>query len=417
MRILVVEDSQVVAKILRHLLQQELDCIVDIAPDLTTARTFLEQEQYFVAIADLSLPDANGGQIVEVVQQYQVPCIVATATLDSAQRKRLLSLGIVDYVFKENRFSYEYIVKLVKRLHRNQKIKVLVADDSSVSRNYIRALLEQHLFQVMEAKDGAEALALLQSSAGIKLLITDYNMPTMDGFELIIKARELYLREELAIIGLSNDTDESLSARFIKNGANDFLQKPFVHEEFHCRVLNTLDALEMLRLFWKQANYDYLTQVYNRRYFFDYFSQQMPKISKKKTQLAVGLIDIDFFKKVNDNYGHDVGDEVLIEFSARLRKIFADKFIVARIGGEEFVVALKGLKLAQAHQLFDDFREKLAAQPIVTSKGDLKVTISIGLHCRNADESIDEMIKIADQSLYRAKEQGRNLVCVSGLQI
>ncbi|WP_394204118.1 diguanylate cyclase [Shewanella waksmanii] len=412
MRILVVEDSKVVTRILQHLITQELDCEVDYAEDLASAKKLLQQHNYFVAITDLNLPDAAEGEIVKLVLARQIPCIVLTGSLDGEQRTRLLQLGIVDYILKENRFSYEYAVALVKRLQRNQHVKVLVADDSMVSRKFVRSLLEQHLYQVIEADDGKSAWEILQDQRDIQLLITDYNMPGLDGFGLILRVREQFSREELAIIGLSSDDDQSLSARFIKNGANDFLQKPFVHEEFHCRVLNTLNSLDMIRKLWEQANLDYLTSTYSRRYFFNHFEEQLPQILQKQTALSVGLLDIDFFKQVNDTYGHDVGDEVLVEFAARLRHFFSQHFVVARFGGEEFTIAFKGLTADKAFVLLDKFRAQLAELPIRTSAGELAVTVSIGI-AELVDESVDALLQRADKALYDAKESGRNLVCLA----
>ncbi|QQX81991.1 diguanylate cyclase [Shewanella sp. KX20019] len=412
MRILVVEDSLVVSRVMRHLLTQELDCEVDVAPDMASAKKLLLDNEYFVAVTDLNLPDAQEGEIVKFVLAKQIPCIVLTGSWDPQQRSRLLQLGIVDYVLKENRFSYEYTAKLVKRLQRNQSVKVLVADDSVVSRKFIRSLLEQHLFQVIEADDGVAALDTLNDNPDIKLLITDYNMPRLDGFGLIIKVREQFSREDMAIIGLSSDSDESLSARFIKNGANDFLQKPFVHEEFHCRVLNTLDALDMMAKLWEQANLDYLTNVFNRRYFFSLYEDKLPVIARNQGVLSLGLMDIDFFKKVNDTYGHDVGDEVLIEFAARLTQSFSQHFTVARFGGEEFVIGFKGLSLEKAFSLLDRFRMQMESKPVVTSKGDLTITVSTGVVGFIAGESVDEMLQRADLALYEAKGAGRNLVCI-----
>ncbi|EDP99420.1 Response regulator containing a CheY-like receiver domain and a GGDEF domain [Shewanella benthica KT99] len=399
------------SRILQHLIAHELDCEVDFAVDLASAKILLEQKEYFVAITDLNLPDAQEGEIVRLVLSKQTPCIVLTGSLDSEQRKQLLQLGIVDYILKENRFSYEYVVRLVRRLQRNIDVKVLIADDSVVSRKFVRSLLEQHLYQVIEADDGHSAWEILQSQPDIQLLITDYNMPGLDGFGLILKVREKFSREELAIIGLSSDSDESLSARFIKNGANDFLQKPFVHEEFHCRVLNTLDSLDMIRKLWDQANLDYLTCVYNRRYFFGLFEEQMEQIKQKQGALTVALLDIDFFKKVNDTYGHDVGDEVLVEFAARLKHFFGQHFTVSRFGGEEFTVAFKGLNQEKAFVLMDKFRSQLEMKPIVTSKGEMFITVSTGI-AGLADDSLDGLIQRADKALYDAKKSGRNLVCI-----
>ncbi|MCL1043463.1 MULTISPECIES: response regulator [Shewanella] len=411
MRILVVEDSKVVNRILRHLIKLTLNCEVDFAEDFDSAKRLIKEHDYFVAITDLHLPDAQEGEIVKHVLALNIPCIVLTGSLDATQRKRLLQLGIVDYILKENRFSYEYAVRLVERLHRNQRVKVLVADDSVVSRKFIRGLLEQHLYQVIEADDGLSALALLRSQEGIQLLITDYNMPGLDGFELILKAREQYSREELAIIGLSSDDDQSLSARFIKNGANDFLTKPFVHEEFHCRVLNTLDGLDMVRKLWEQANLDYLTSVYNRRYFFNLFEEKIEQLVLKQTAFSLGLMDIDHFKRVNDSYGHDVGDEVLVGFADMLKHFFGERFVVARFGGEEFVVAFKGLDSSKAFALLDKFRAHLASSPISTSAGELTITASIGL-AELTSLGLDDLLHNADKALYHAKESGRNLVCI-----
>ncbi|MCL1059860.1 diguanylate cyclase [Shewanella gelidimarina] len=413
MRILVVEDSQVVSRVMRHLITQELDCVVDVAPDMASAKKLLLDNDYFVAVTDLNLPDAQDGEIVKLVLAQQLPCIVLTGSWNPQERSRLLQLGIVDYVLKENRFSYEYTAKLVKRLQRNQSVKVLVADDSLVSRKFIRSLLEQHLFQVIEADDGLAALDILKDNADIKLLITDYNMPRLDGFGLIIKVREQFSREDMAIIGLSSDSDESLSARFIKNGANDFLQKPFVHEEFHCRVLNTLDALDMMAKLWEQANLDYLTNVFNRRYFFSLYEDKLPAIVRNQGMLSLGLMDIDFFKKVNDTYGHDVGDEVLIEFAARLKQSFSQHFTVARFGGEEFVIGFKGLSVEKAFALLDRFRMQLESKPVTTSKGDLTITVSTGVASFIVGESVDDMLQRADVALYEAKSSGRNLVCIA----
>ena len=282
---------------------------------------------------------------------------------------------------------------------------MLVADDSLVSRKFVKMLLEQHLFKVIEANDGEEALAVLQAQPDIQLLITDYNMPKVDGVELVLRVREQFNREDIAIIGLSNDNDESLSAKFIKNGANDFLQKPFVHEEFHCRVLNTLDSLDMMRNLWRKANRDYLTKAYTRRYFFGQYQQN----DSEQKLLSVALLDIDFFKKINDSYGHDVGDEVLIEFVQRLENAFAVNFTVARFGGEEFVVAFKGLDAIKASLLVNKFREQCESNPIRTSAGDLPVSFSCGVSTVS-NETLDRALQRADELLYKAKNAGRNRV-------
>ncbi|MBB1270293.1 response regulator [Shewanella sp. SR44-3] len=406
MRVLIVEDSNTVSKILKHLIVQETGCEVDIAEDLTSAIALLEQYKYFVVVADLILPDAPNGEIVKLVRSaYTTPCIVMTGSFNEELRDELLTMGIVDYILKENRYSYQYVAKLVARINSNKDVKVLIAQHSVISRKFVKLLLEQHLFQVIEVEDGEQALTVLAEQEDIRLLITDYEMPNLNGADLVIKLREEFEREDLAIIGLADDA--SLSARFIKNGANDFLQMPFVHEEFHCRINNTLDALDMMQSLWEKANRDYLTQVFTRRYFFSEYENE----HEEEGCFSLALLDIDFFKKVNDTHGHDVGDEVLVTFANRLVEAFGQRFTVARFGGEEFVVAFKGLDADKTLTLMEAFRVKNEHKSISTSAGDLLVTFSCGI-ATFGDEQIDQVLNRADEALYAAKEQGRNLILV-----
>jgi len=129
--------------------------------------------------------------------------------------------------------------------------------------------------------------------------------------------------------------------------------------------------------------------------------------------LSLGLMDIDFFKKVNDTYGHDVGDEVLIEFAARLKQSFSQHFTVARFGGEELVIGFKGLSVEKTFALLDRFRMQLESKPVTTSKGDLTITVSTGVASFIVGESVDDMLQRADVALYEAKSSGRNLVCIA----
>lgn len=406
MRVLIVEDSSTVAKILKHLIVEEMGCEVDIAPDLTSAIALLEQNQYFVVVADLILPDAPNGEIVKLVRSaYQTPCIVMTGRFNEELRDELLAMGIVDYILKENRYSYQYVARLIARLNSNKDVKVLVADNSIISRKFIRLLLEQHLFQVIEVEDGLQALTILKEQQDIRLLITDFDMPNMNGADLVIKLREDFYREDLAIVGLASDA--SLSARFIKNGANDFLQKPFVHEEFHCRTNNTLDALDMMRSLWEKANKDFLTKAYTRRYFFSEYEDE----HEEEGSFSLALLDIDFFKKVNDTHGHDVGDEVLVVFAQRLQDAFGQRFTVARFGGEEFVVAFKGLDAEKTLTLIETFRLQNEKKSVATTAGELIVTFSCGIS-EFGDEKIDRVLLRADEALYKAKEEGRNRIVI-----
>jgi len=409
-RILVVEDSGIVTKIIRHVVNQEAGIEAIYAASFAEAKLVCErlQESLFAALVDLNLPDAPDGEVVDFMLAQGVPTIVLTASFDEQRREALLTKGIVDYVTKEGRYSYHYALNLIKRLDKNQHIKVLVVDDSETSRSYITELLRRQLFQILEATNGVEAIKVLLDNPEIKLLITDYNMPQMDGVELVKNLRYKYEKSELVIIGLSAEGHGALSAKFIKNGANDFLHKPFCQEEFNCRVQHNVEALELIEKIRDVANRDHLTQSYNRGCFFRQGEEIYHQAQSRGTPLAAAVLDIDHFKRINDSRGHGVGDRVLQAVARTLNESLG-RFLVARAGGGEFFVLLPGLDNEKAMALIDKVRQIVASTPIEVGEERLYTTFSAGVTNRMLG-NLDEQINEADDYLYRAKEAGRNLV-------
>ena len=269
-RVLVVEDSKVVQQVLRHLSAHYLDVDVDFAWSLQEGIDLIAEHDYTLALVDLTLPDAMNGEVAKYTLSKNIPTVVLTSKIDEYIRQQMLELGVVDYVVKDNRDSYHYAIKLVAQLLRNHGSKALVADDSVLSRTLMKQMLEKQLFNVSDAHDGEQALQMLKDDPEIKLLLTDYAMPTMDGFELVKAVRNFRGRDDLAIIGLSGAGKHGLSARFIKYGANDFLTKPFMNEEFHCRVMQTMEQLALIADIKESAYRDHLTGLHNRRYFYQY---------------------------------------------------------------------------------------------------------------------------------------------------
>ena len=364
-KILVVEDSSTVTRVLRRIIELESDFMGCYAASYaeTVDRVSEQRDDIFAALVDLHLPDAINGEVVDYLLRLGIPIIVLSAQLESASRTEFLKKGIVDYVDKEGLYSFRYAVKLVGRIYKNQTIKVLVADDSKVSRRYVSQLLKLYLFPVCTAVDGVQATEMILADPKIKMLITDYNMPNMDGHRLVQNLRNKHKKSDLVIIGLSSDHSEGLSAKFIKHGANDFLRKPFDHEEFQCRVLHNIETLEHIAHIRNLANRDYLTGAYNRRYFFTVGASRYSDAVKNNQSIAVAVIDIDFFKKVNDSYGHTVGDGVLKYFAKTLASNLS-RFLIARAGGEEFFILMPGLTNQQASQLIDRTREIICANPV-----------------------------------------------------
>lgn len=411
--ILIVEDSATVTKILKHLVKQHPNIKALFAGTLAESESLYQQykDEIFAVIVDLNLPDAPNGESVDLFLGKGLPVIVLTADYSEERREKLLEKGIVDYVIKESRYSYNYALGLIPRLEKNQNIKILIAEDSRTTRVFIKSLLERHLYQVLESGNGIEALDRLKENPDVKLLITDYNMPEMDGFELVRALRHNVDKSDLIIIGLSAEGQGSLSAKFIKNGANDFLQKPFFHEELYCRVMHNIEELELLETIKDAANRDYLTGLHNRRYYFNNGNILHQAAAENNSPLAVAILSVDQFKSINDNYGHEMGDRVLVFLAEELSLAFS-RFLVARTGGEEFSIMMPGLNNEQAFTLLDKFRELLATMVIDVDSGDeepLNFSVSAGI-TNLLHDSLDQQLYYADQLMYRAKEAGRNMV-------
>lgn len=412
-KLLLVEDSAVVVKVIRHLSKDHDDLNFDIATSFADAKQLIEnngRDAYRTAVVDLNLPDAPNGEVVDYMLALSVPTIVLTGSFDEHLRDQMLEKPIVDYVIKESRFSYEYVLKLIRRLELNRQIKVLVADDSVTSRRFVRAMLEVHQYIALEAEDGEQALQMIEQDPTIKMVIVDYNMPVMNGFELIKNIRRDVTKNKLILIGLSAHGTKGMSAKFIKNGANDFLAKPFSHEEFYCRMMHNIEALEQLESIEHAAYHDYLTGIPNRRYFYEHAEKELALAQEKGLPSCVGLMDIDYFKAINDQFGHEGGDLALIELSALLHKAFG-RFFYARMGGEEFGILMTGLSIDKAEVLTENFREVVEDSIIMLGGSSTSVTVSIGL-VSDQQHTLDELVNEADKLLYIAKEQGRNRVVV-----
>ncbi|RNF49675.1 response regulator [Marinomonas hwangdonensis] len=403
-KILVVEDSAVVLKVLNHLLSQSSLFVPVLCECYAEAMEKLNQveDSYFAAIVDLNLPDAENGEIVDLILDKNIPCVVLTGNFDDNLRLSLLNKGVLDYITKDSRYSFNHVIKVIERLHKNQGIKVLVAEDSLTSRRFIKILLEQYHFHVIEVENGQEALAKLEEEPEIRMLITDHNMPLVNGYELVRMLRQNTRFQDLVIVGLSAEGDSSLSAKFIKAGANDFLKKPFYHEEFHCRVIHNLEAQEMLVKIRNLASVDSLTGLKNRRSLFDEGERLFHRSSQA---VSLAMLDLDHFKSINDTYGHLVGDEILKMVGREIQDAFPG-FLSCRFGGEEFCLFAE-INGETMHNLLETFLTRLRCKEFTDAK--ISLTFSVGV-CSQPKASFEGMIKVADHFLYEAKRLGRDQI-------
>ena len=409
--ILLIEDQRSLAQMAAKMLHDRWGCRVLIATNMAQVRTILAQKKqhFFVAVSDLNLPDAHHGEVIDELIASNIPVIAMTGEFNPAMHSKIMGKGVVDYVLKNSINAYEYVVELVGRFYRNLQTSVLVVDDSEAFRTVLVKMLRTQGLQVITAHDGMTGLKLLQQHPEIKLVLVDYEMPGMDGSEFLLQVRRKVGKDKLAVIGIAGSGNQRLSVQFLKLGANDFIFKPFTYEELSCRVSQNLDMQESLETMRHVAYHDFLTGLLNRRAYFEQGGQLFDKKVKAGEARVVAMMDIDFFKKINDIYGHDGGDVALMHFSALMSTHFKHD-LLARMGGEEF-----GLLFANADTAAEQceaFRLKVEQTPVQFGDTMIAFTISVGISQRLAS-SLDEMLIHADENLYKAKNGGRNRVVSS----
>lgn len=416
--ILIIENSKTFGNMVKKQLESELKLPViwtkTLAETLQTLKT--KGDSILAAVLDFNLPDAPNGEAIAEVVKYGIPSIIFTETFSEKIRDFVWSKNVADYIPRSYPNSLEYIATSIRRLIKNIKIKVLVVDDSPLFRKVISDRLTIHQFQVLTANNAFEALDIIKKNPAIKLVITDFNMPDMDGCLLCQKIRQDHKKEELAIIGISSEGNKDMAANFIKSGANDFLVKQsFIAEEFYCRVNQCLDNIDLIFKTKEAAIKDFLTGLHNRRYFFEAGNNLFASAIRENISICCAMIDIDFFKNVNDHFGHNVGDLVLKQVAHVIQKRMRTSDLVARLGGEEFCILAVNMDKNSTKTVFNDIRSRIEDNKVFFNNGTekLSVTVSIGV-CTGIYKNLDAMLKKADDLLYEAKtDGGRNCVMIS----
>lgn len=414
-KLLLVEDSSFFRGMLTNVLGQVHGVEIVAVETKAEAIEAIEEsdEPFFLSFLDLNLPDAPRGEVVDVALQHGIPALIFTASYDETLREKYLEKGVLDFVLKDNPARMKYLVNLVQRVHRNRNTEVIVVDDSRFARDICTTLLKKFCLNVITLETAEEVLEELDRNDKVRLVVTDYQMPGMDGFELVSAIRRGFDRDQIAIIGVSAYGDAALSVKFMKHGANDFIYKPYHPEELYTRVAMNLDMLDNVEELTNAATKDYLTGLYNRRYFMDVGGRFNAQAKRAKEPMALAILDIDKFKAVNDTYGHDVGDLVLQHFAKVLEENTnrADD-ICARMGGEEFAILVRDTNPDAILTYFEKLRATIEATTIDFGSGVLNVTTSIGVVVET-ELGLDDMISKADGHLYTAKHNGRNQVVLN----
>lgn len=293
-----------------------------------------------------------------------------------------------------------------------KKPTILVVDDMTTTLLLLHDLLKD-TYEVKIAKSGTKALEILESPNDIDLILLDIEMPDINGYDVCKRIKNNETIKNIPIIFITGRTSQEDEEYGLNLGAIDYITKPFNKAIVKLRIKNYLDLKIKNDMLEKLSMYDGLTNIRNRRYFDETFEKTFSEIKRDKKSLAVLMIDIDFFKPYNDNYGHGQGDETLRKVAKALEKTIkrASDF-VARYGGEEFVILLKDINKdgveAVANNLLNAVRELKITHEF--SKIENYVTVSIGASFYNSSSDITklELLLKADETLYSVKNSGRN---------
>lgn len=288
---------------------------------------------------------------------------------------------------------------------------ILIVDDTKLNLRILIDILSREGYAVFACTNGLKALELA-SRINPDVILLDIVMPELDGFEVCKLLKEKDESKDIPIIMVTSETKSKNIKKALELGAFDYIRKPIDEVEVLARVNSALrfkihqDKLKEL------ATKDGLTELYNHRRLIELFVKEYDKQLELKKGICFAMLDIDFYKKINDNFGHTSGDIVLREISSILKSSVRCCDIVGRYGGEEFGIVFPDIELGEALRLCEMIRKNIEEYEFNVRNQFIRVTISIGICYKSAKEHIkyNEMIEKADKALYKAKNSGRNKV-------
>ena len=301
-------------------------------------------------------------------------------------------------------------------------MKILIAEDDPVSRRLLEAKLTKWGYEVVVTRDGNEAWQVLQAGDAPRLAILDWMMPGMDGADLCREIRKELKEPYTYIILLTTLRSEEDIVTGMEAGADDYITKPFHGSELKVRLRagrrileledELISAREALRA---KATHDSLTGLWNHEEIMQILVRELERADRENSTLAVIMADLDYFKKINDTYGHLAGDAVLRLTAQRMVALIRPYDALGRYGGEEFLAIIPGYGTKSAASLAERLRECIGDESMDTPDGMIEVTISLGIAIRDNGKPVDAtfLVHAADMALYGAKDKGRNRVEVA----
>ena len=449
-RVLVVDDVPANVKLLEARLSAEY-FDVTTAHNGRDALAICERAECDIVLLDVMMPDMDGFQVCRKLKSnpatHHIPVVMVTALDQPADRVKGLEAGADDFLTKP--VTDVALISRVRSLARLKMVtdelrmraltskeigiqspeseavadagrdaRVLVVDDRAVSYERIVATLSaEHTVDV--ERDPNEAL-FHAAEGNYDLILVSLELENFDGLRLCSQIRSLERTRNVPILAVSEADNNARLVRGLEIGINDYLIRPIDKNEMLARVRTQVKRkryTERLRdnvqLSIEMAITDALTGLFNRRYMETHLAGLVEQAAARGKPIAVMILDIDYFKSINDGYGHDAGDDVLREFALRIRKCIRNIDLACRYGGEEFVIVMPETDIAVAAMVAERLRRRIAAEkfPIQQGAKALDVTLSIGIAALNgAEDNAAAILKRADTALYRAKRDGRNRV-------
>ncbi len=403
--LLIVEPDPLMAESVAEHLQAHVNVLAETAHSLEAAREKIDgfPGNYLTLILNLSLSPENYAPFPKI------PTIVITGRIPTSAKKIAFASNVLDYIPDYNGYNLEYITQLVKRALYADESKILIADDERTTLNLMHRLLANKGYVVHKAGRATEVLDYVRTNPDIRMLIIDGDICEQKDFDLIRTLRQDFKKNQLSIIALCERSKEFQRTMLLRSGVNDCIEKPFRIEDFQVRVMNNLQLVEVLKELTEHSNRDFLTQLYNRRYFFEIGSTLYENYKRGALHLTLAMLDIDHLKTINDTHGHLIGDKAIKTVAEVLTTNLRATDVLARLGGEEFCVLSTDVKPNEARNLFERIRKEVHKQSLSTPRGSIRFSVSIGVTTGIAP-SFEDMIHAGDMLLYEAKQQGRNRV-------